>query len=39
MIVVWHPTRWWDLPMSEDEENEIEKTFIDKNWYKIFNIV
>ena len=22
--VLWHPTRVWDLPMSEDDRKEIE---------------
>ena len=39
MIAAWHPTRQWDLRMSKDEENEIERIINDKNWYKISNIV
>ena len=23
--IVWHPSRWWDSCMSEDEEKETEK--------------
>ena len=25
MCVVWHPLRWWDCCMSEDEKKETEK--------------
>ena len=23
MLIVWHPKRWWNLCMSEDEEKNI----------------
>ena len=28
--VVWHPNRWWDWCMSEDEEKEIDPMFIEE---------
>ena len=27
MQIVWHPKRWWNLCMSEDENKEIEPIF------------
>ena len=30
MPVAWHPKRWWDLCMSEDEKKEIDPIFTDK---------
>ena len=30
LLVAWHPTRWWDQCMTEDEEKRIEPVFIDK---------
>ena len=27
MPIVWHPKRWWDFCMSEDEKKEIEPIF------------
>ena len=27
MPITWHPKRWWNFCMSEDEEKEIEPTF------------
>ena len=27
MPAVWHPERWWDFCMSEDENKEIEPSF------------
>ena len=27
MLVAWHPKRWWNLCVSEDEENEMEPIF------------
>ena len=28
MPITWHPSRWWDWCMSEDEKIEIEMIFI-----------
>ena len=28
MSAVWHPTRWWDWCVSEDEKMKIDPTFI-----------
>ena len=28
--VAWHPNRWWDWCMSEDEKNEIDPMFIEE---------
>ena len=25
MPIIWHPSRWWDWCMSEDEKKETEK--------------
>lgn len=30
MPATWHPTRWWDWYMIEDEKKEIELFFIDQ---------
>ena len=27
MTTAWHPKRWWNFWMSEDEKKEIEPTF------------
>ena len=31
MAVAWHPHRWWDGCMSEDEKKEINPMFIEKS--------
>ena len=34
MSIAWHPTRWWDWYLSEDEkttEQKAKPTFADKN--------
>ena len=28
MPIAWHPSRYWDWCMSEDEKKETEKTFL-----------
>ena len=30
MLVAWHPSRWWDWCMSEDEKKEIDLMFIEE---------
>ena len=30
MQVVWHPSRWWDWCLSEDEKKEIDPIFIEE---------
>ena len=30
MLVAWHPTRWWDWCLPEDEKKEAEPIFTDK---------
>ena len=30
MLVAWHPSRWWDWCMSEDEKKEIDPMFIEE---------
>ena len=27
MKIAWHPKRWWDFYMSEDEKKEIKPIF------------
>ena len=27
--IVWHPKRWWNFCMTEDEKKEIEPIFIE----------
>ena len=27
MSIAWHPRRWWNFSMSEDEKKEIEPIF------------
>ena len=29
MTVAWHPKRWWDWWVSEDEKKEIDPMFIE----------
>ena len=31
MPVAWHPTKWCDWYLSEDEKKETEPIFTDKN--------
>ena len=31
MLVAWHPTRWWDWCMSEEEQKEIESFLLMKS--------
>ena len=35
MHVAWHPRRWWDWCMPEDEKKGIEPIFTNKNQYKV----
>ena len=30
MLIAWHPKRWWNFCMSEDETKEIDPIFIDE---------
>ena len=30
MPVAWHPNRWWDWCVSEDENKEIDPVFIEE---------
>ena len=30
MPVAWHPSRWWDWCVSEDEKKEIDPMFIEE---------
>ena len=30
MSVAWHPNRWWDWCVSQDEKKEIEWIFTEK---------
>ena len=36
MLVTWHPTRWWDWYIPDNEKKGIEPIFTDKNQYKIW---
>ena len=29
MFVAWHPNRWWNCCVSEDEKKEIDSMFIE----------
>ena len=31
MPIAWHPKRWWNFCMSEDEKEEIDTIFIEKS--------
>ena len=31
MLVTWHPTRWWDWYIPDNEKKGIEPIFTDKN--------
>ena len=37
MPVAWHPTRYWDWCLREDEKKEIDPVFTDKfgKYYKL----
>ena len=28
MLIVWHPSRWWDFWVSEDEKKEIDSIYL-----------
>ena len=28
MLITWHPSRWWDWLIPEDEKQETEKIFL-----------
>ena len=30
MAIAWHPNRWWDWCLSEDEKKEIESIFTEQ---------
>ena len=30
MTVSWHPNRWWDCCVSEEEKKEIDPIFIEE---------
>ena len=30
MSIAWHPTKWWDWCLSEDEKKELDSMFPDK---------
>ena len=30
MPIAWHPKRWWNFCMSEDQKNKIEPIFTEK---------
>ena len=30
MVIAWHPKRWWDWCVSEDEKKEIDPMFIEE---------
>ena len=30
MPVVWHPKRWWDCCVSEDQKKEIDPMFVEE---------
>ena len=30
MPIAWHPKRWWNFCMSEDEKKEIEPIFTEE---------
>ena len=30
MAIVWHPKRWWNCSLPEDEKKEIERIFIEE---------
>ena len=30
MAVAWHPNRWWNWRMSEEEKKEIDPVFIEE---------
>ena len=37
MPIAWHPKRWWNFCMSEDEKEEIDTIFIEKSVGSIQN--
>ena len=38
MLVVWHPKRWWNFCMSEDEKKETEIIFTEKCASVVYNL-
>ena len=32
MPIAWHPSRWWDCCVSEDEKKETDPMFIKELW-------
>ena len=38
MSVAWHPTRWWDWSMKEDEQKEIKQFLIDEKCYTTLKV-
>ena len=35
MPAAWHPTRWSDWGLPEDDKKGIKPIFIDENYYKV----
>ena len=38
MPIVWHPSRWWDFCVSEDEKKEIDPMFIEELFVVVYNM-
>ena len=36
--IAWHPSRWWDWCIPEDEKQEIEKNFLTTRYTEIKNV-
>ena len=37
MSVVWHPKKWWNFCMSEDEKNKLNQLLL-SNVYNAYNL-
>ena len=38
MPEAWHPDRWWDWCMVEDEKKETDPMFIEELYYKCVSV-
>ena len=39
MSIAWHPSRWWDWCVPEDEKKETEKIFLTTSYTEIKNVL
>ena len=39
MLAAWHPTRWQDWHILQDDKKEIQPLFIDEKQYKFSQMI